>query len=106
MLSLASGLRQGRDDSARDRPLAQSERQNHRSRRDANVLLSIRQVGHRTGLPGLAGVEMPQQFAIARVRGNEGSVTVSVEQQAAGRGHQTASQDSPAHIRYLPTNFS
>src|SRR5438552_17897818 len=48
---------------------------------------------------------MPEQrpgFCVGR---DEGAGAVAIENQPAGRGHETASQDAASDVRYLPNRF-
>ena len=53
-----------------------------------------------------AGVEVPQQLAVLRVRRDECAAAVSIEDQAAGRRHQSACENPAADVRDLPRCFS
>src|SRR5204863_8992426 len=70
--------------------LIQTEREDRRAGRDANVLLTVDGVGHRPGLPTLTRVELPERFSIPRICRDEGASGVSVEEQPTRRRHQTA----------------
>src|SRR5262245_39228195 len=49
---------------------------------------------------------MPEQLAVARARRDEGAARVPVENQVAGRGHETALQDSAPGIGDLPDRLA
>ena len=84
----------------------QSERENRRPGRHADMLDSVHQVRHRPGLPVLPGVEVPQRLSVVRVRRDKRAVAIAIEDQAAGGRHQAAAQNPAADVRDLPGRFS
>src|SRR5262245_628131 len=83
----------------------QTEREDRRAGCDRDVLLAVDGVGHRPGLPSLAGVELPERLSILRIGGDESASAVAIEQQPAGRRHQTASQNPTANRRHFPSGL-
>src|SRR5687768_7010987 len=73
--------------------------------RDADVLLPVDRIRHRSSLPTETSVEVPQQLSRLRIGGDKGSAAVPVENEAARGTHQSALQN-PAFHRHFPGDLT
>jgi hypothetical protein len=80
----------------------QAECEDGRPYRDADVLVALCGIGHRTRLPDPIRGELPQRRPVRCVRSDEGAPPVAIEEQSACGDHQTTSENSASDVLDLP----